>query len=706
MLSLLAALCPSALALNPSLDINQYAHTAWTIRDGFFEGPIQTIAQTPDGYLWLGTEFGLFRFDGVQKVPWPPAGERLPSTNVLKLLASRDGRLWIGTRAGLASWKDNRLLRYPDIPEQPVAALAEDDAGTLWVGTWISPTGRLCAIRTGTVQCYGQDGALGWGVLSLFEENGNLWAGTGSGLWRWHPGPPKLYGNLNPGAFNAFSKSDDGHLQLGTTFGLKHLAGERIDASPLAIRGRPPDITRLLRDRDGGLWIGTQGRGLLHVHQERTDEFTRADGLSADSIDDLFEDREGNIWVATTGGMDRFRDFAVSTMSSKQGLAGDFVTAVLASRDGSVWMSGSGLSRWSNGQVAVYGNRDGLPDAAPQGLMEDSGGRIWVTSPRGIARWEGGRFALVRAVTTRAEQIAEAPAGNFWVLEVLAGLLHLVGDDVVERIPWPALGHKDNATFLTGDARRAGIWLGFSRGGVLFFKDGQVRESYTTSQGLGAGMVRGVFARADGSVWAATEGGFSRIKDGHVATLNSRNGLPCDSVRAAVEDAGHAVWLEMACGLARISPEEFEAWASDPGRSVHSTVFGSSDGAIQQTGGGYSPRATMLNNGQLWFATNAGVMMVDPRHLPTNHVPPPVSIEQVIADDKSYDVRPGMRLPANVRSLRIEYTALSLVAPEKSPFQVQAGGTEPELARSHQRAPRDIHESLSAQLPLPRHRLK
>ena len=180
------------------------------------DSQIQTIAQTPDGYLWLGTEFGFFRFDGVQKVLWsPPVGEHLPSANVMKLLAARDGRLWIGTRAGLASWKDNRLVRYSDIPEQPVAALAEDGDGTLWVGTWISPAGRLCAIRTGTVQCYGQDGTLGWGVLSLFEENGNLWAGTGSGLWRWKPGPPKRYGDPQPGTLNAFSKADDGHLQIG-----------------------------------------------------------------------------------------------------------------------------------------------------------------------------------------------------------------------------------------------------------------------------------------------------------------------------------------------------------------------------------------------------------------------------------------------------------------------------------------------------------
>ena len=114
----LAVFCPCAWALNPALDISQFAHTSWTIRDGFFDSAIQTIAQTPDGYLWLGTEFGLFRFDGVRKIAWnPPGGERLSSTNICKLFVTRDGRLWIGTRTGLASWKDGRFLRYPELPE-------------------------------------------------------------------------------------------------------------------------------------------------------------------------------------------------------------------------------------------------------------------------------------------------------------------------------------------------------------------------------------------------------------------------------------------------------------------------------------------------------------------------------------------------------------------------------------------------------------
>src|ERR1700740_911302 len=127
--------CRCAFALDPSLEVSQYAHTAWKIREGFDKGVIYSIAQTPDGYLWLGTEFGLLRFDGVRNVPWqPPAGERLPSNNILKLLVGRDGRLWIGAVGGLASWKDGRLTQYPELAGQNVGSLLEDRQGTTWAG--------------------------------------------------------------------------------------------------------------------------------------------------------------------------------------------------------------------------------------------------------------------------------------------------------------------------------------------------------------------------------------------------------------------------------------------------------------------------------------------------------------------------------------------------------------------------------------------
>src|SRR5262249_7780283 len=152
----LLAWCPGALALNPALDISQYAHTAWKIRDGFTKGAIRGIAQTPDGYLWLGTEFGLVRFDGVRPVPWqPPPNQYLPDNFIWSLLAARDGTLWIGTAKGLASWKDGKLTQYPELAGQYIFKLLEDRGGTVWVAGVGFP-GRLCAIRNGSVECYGK----------------------------------------------------------------------------------------------------------------------------------------------------------------------------------------------------------------------------------------------------------------------------------------------------------------------------------------------------------------------------------------------------------------------------------------------------------------------------------------------------------------------------------------------------------------------
>ena len=147
-----------ALALDPSLDLSQYGHTAWTARDGFSVGAIFAIAQTPDGYLWLGTEFGLFRFDGLHAAPWqPPAGQQLPNAPYA-LLVTRDGTLWIGTFAGLVSWNGDELTEYPEVGPAFVTSLLEDREGTVWAGILAgspeSPAGRLCAIRSGRVECY------------------------------------------------------------------------------------------------------------------------------------------------------------------------------------------------------------------------------------------------------------------------------------------------------------------------------------------------------------------------------------------------------------------------------------------------------------------------------------------------------------------------------------------------------------------------
>ena len=380
------------LALNPSLAVSQYAHTAWTVRDGFSLGNVYAMAQTPDGYLWLGTEFGLFRFDGVRFLPWqPPAGQQLPDKNINSLLVTRDGSLWIGTFAGLVIMKDGRLARPPALHDQFVASLFEDGEGTVWAAS-LDRAGRLCAIRSGGAKCFGEDGAFGRAVWAMYEDgSGTLWAGAESGLWRLRPGPPQRYGARTE--LIGLNRTEDERLLMALHgAGLMQLAGDEVEAHPIRdavnrnrlLADHEVNANRLLRDRDGGLWIGTVDRGLIHLRGGRADLFRRSDGLSGDVILSVFEDREGNVWVASTGGLDRFRELPVTTISVRQGLSSEAIQAVLAATDGSIWAAAAnGLTRLKNGETTVFRAGSGVPDA-PHSLYQDDRGRIWVSTRRDL----------------------------------------------------------------------------------------------------------------------------------------------------------------------------------------------------------------------------------------------------------------------------------------------------------------------------------
>jgi len=694
MLGVLVAGCGCSFALNPSLDISQYAHTAWTVRDGFSVGTIFAMAQTPDGYLWLGAEFGLFRFDGIHRVPWqPPAGEHLPSAPY-SLLVTRDGTLWIGTFSGLVSWTGGTLNRYPELGTQFVTSLLEDREGTVWAGTLggspRTPTGRLCAIRSGMAQCQLNDGAFGSFVWSLGEDSsGVLWAGAESGLWRWKPGPPRRF-RTSGMRIDDLVKAEDGRLLIGMRgAGLRQLAGDKIEVHPIhgavnpnaVMPDRDVDSNKLLRDRDGGLWIGTHARGLVHVYHGRTDVFRKSDGLSGDIIAGLFEDREGNIWVSTSGGLDRFRELPVTTISPKQGLASDFTSSVIAAKDGSVWVAThDGLTRWHSGQITIFRKTSGLPDDGTQSLFQDDHGRVWVFTDHGLAYFKDGRFvAVTGAASEEVYSITGDKAGNLW-LSGNRGLSHLLEGRLVEHFPWSDLGRRQQAKVILSD--QGGVWLSFwTDGGVLYFKDGKVRTSYTAADGLGKGPVPGLRLDRDGAVWAGTEeGGLSHIKENRIAMLTTKNGLPCDTIHWTIEDDERSLWLYTACGLVRIARSELDAWIADPKRRIKTAVWDAADGLSLHAASPayYGPPVAKSTDGKLWFVPGEGIQVVDPRHLAVNQVPPPVHIEQVTTNGKPYQVRQGMHLSANVRDLEIEFTALSLAAPEKVHFKYKLEGQDPD----------------------------
>ncbi len=685
-----------AFALNPSLDVSQYAHTAWKVSDGFTRGAILAIAQTPDGYLWLGTEFGLYRFDGVRVVPWQAhAGQDLPSRIVHCLLVARDGTLWIGTIEGVASWKNGKLTRYPELDGHMIYSLLEDREGTIWSSTEkIFSASAVCAIRKSGVQCSGKDGNLGGGkIVSLYEDTkDSLWAIGKNGIWKWKPGPPKFY----PLPFGTdylvgITEDDTGKLLIGMAGGIRRFFDGQLETFSLPSSVQPFSTRTMLRDHDGGLWIAVYHAGLVHVHNGRADVFRQVDGLSSDEVVALFEDRENNLWVSTNNGLDRFRDTAVATFSLKEGLSNGLPQSVLADKDGSVWVATpGGLDRWREGHITPYDKRDGkLNGLAPSSLFQDSSGRIWVSTIHALGYLEANRFVSVSSTYDgRMLDIAEDSAGDLWMADQQGGLLHLSGGKLVERIPWVSLGHKDFALSLAADHLHGGIWLGFFGGGISYFAEGHIRETYTAADGLGNGSVTDLQVEKDGTLWAATDGGLSRMKNGHFVTLSRENGLPCNPIHWMIQDDDHSFWLYTPCGLVSLPRSEMDTWTAAADRNqaakqmVRPTVFDSADGvrvrAIPYRP--YNPPVTKSSDGKIWFVSSEGVSMIDPHHLPFNTLPPQVQIGRITADRKAYDPavygNGRVPLPARLRDLEIDYTALSFVAPEKVLFRYKLEGRD------------------------------
>ena len=697
-----------------SLDVSQFGHTTWTTQEGSLPDSPLSVTQTTDGYLWIATPSHLFRFDGVRFVEqMSPQGNPLGS---FKILGTGDGSLWIGGyHSGLWQLKDGKFTRYPDLDQVDVLAMLEDREGSLWVGGFrISgarldgpPIRNLCRIQSEKTQCYGGQPFPGISVTSLFEDReGNMWAGTRSGLWRFRPGVQQLFEDKYAMQNTDISEDSAGRLLLADSNEIEVLATDgKLHMYNYTLDGKQIGATRFFKDRDGSLWIGTQGQGIVHIHDGRLDTFTKKDGLSSDMVYGLFEDREGNMWAATNGGLDRFRRLAVTVITERQGLSSDIVNSVLRNSN-DLWVgTDGGLDLIDGSAITSFRTQQGLPSRIITSMFRTSSGRLLVaTNTRNGMTWfENGR--AIPMPTSGGEDIlsiTEDAQGDLWVLNLESGLMHLRNDGhLIETIPWAQV--RVHGTSLTYDRERNAIWITGAYGDLGLAKNGKVIQRFGEADGLGTGVIQDARVEPDGSLWLSTSVGLARLQNGRVSTLNRKNGLPCDAMHWMEEDGKGDVWLYSECGLIRISKADLNTWEKNPGYKVRIlNLFDSTDGVqLSKINGWYTPQVAVTSDGRVVLSMTTGLGVIDPKHIAQNVIPPPVHIEEITADGKQLPFSGALKTPKRVHTLHIDYTALSLVMPRKVRFRYQLEGYDRDWSE-----PVSTREATYTNLPPGRYRFR
>ena len=584
------------LAVDPNRCISQYAHTVWRVQDGVFKGDPRVMAQTPDGYLWIGTMAGLLRFDGVRFVPWSSAdGVQLPSPEVYSILIARDGSMWIATRSSLSHYVNQHLVNYLSGPAL-ITSILEDHEGTVWftISGSLNGSGPLCRVSGVKFQCYGsRDGIpnFTYALLQYEDSEDYLWIAGDTGLVRWKPGsatvirPNGLKGNDAMGGVQGIVPEGDGSMwvgmfPVGPELGLQRLVNGVLHPFVTAeLDGRNLRVMTLFMDSHHALWIGTEYAGIYRVFANRVDHFQSADGLSSDSVNRFMEDREGNIWVATSKGLDKFSDRQVATYSTREGILSDWVTAVLAAHDGTVWSGGNlFLTALRDGRATSIEYGKGLPGDQVTSLFEDRKNRLWVGINGGLTIYENGRFRWIeepdRSSFGVVTDITEDTHDNIW-LETIGPprTLYRIHDDrVQEQFPAPAM---PAARQVAADPA-GGIWIGTRSGDLVHYRSGR-GEFIGFPHDVDA-QVEDLLVEPDGRVLGATAFGLIAWNKGKKQILTVKNGLPCNTILAMIHDNAGALWLSTECGLVEIAGSELEAWWRQPDRVLEVRVFDQSDG--------------------------------------------------------------------------------------------------------------------------------
>ncbi len=688
MLALLVVTAPYCLhpdnllaGLNPSKPITQYVHDVWTTESGLPQNSVLAIAQTPDGYLWLGTEEGLSRFDGIRFVTFNKRNTPgFQSNEVDALLVDRRGDLWIGSHGGgltlLSHGVFKSFEKRDGLSNDFVRALYEDERGDLWIAT---DGGGLNRFRSGKFEAYTRkDGLPDNAIFSLCgDKKRGMWVGTHAGLSHWSEG---RFTNLTkkdglPGDdIRSVYVDREGTLWVGAGgAGLAHITSTGIRSYTTRDGLSGNNVWSLFEDNSGALWVGTLGGGISRFYNGNFSRFTAKEGFSGDDVWAITQDREGSLWIGSSGGgLNRLRDASFVTYGTPEGLSSDVMLAVYQDREGALWLgtSDGGVNRIQNGKITQFTARDGLPDNQVFSIAEDRHGDHWFATRKGLSRLSNGKFTTYKSDSGLPNDLIlctySDSKGDLWV-GTREGLSHFDGRR------FTTYRAKEGASLgvlsIYEDLRDHTLWIG-TGGGLAHFANGRFR-TYTKSNGMSSNVVRAIFGDSTGTLWLGTDGGgLDRFKNGRFTSFTTRDGMFDDTIWQILDDDGGRLWMSCDRGIFEVAKSQLNAFAEGKIRQISSTSFGVADGMrSRESNGGFQPAGWRLRDGRLAFPTMKGVAIVNPGQLITNRVEPNVSVERVLIDGHELSGSTLSSVPPGKGQLEFQYTATSFIEPQKIRFK-------------------------------------
>lgn len=687
-----------ALGGNPPLDppkeIDQYSHRVWTMKDGMTQGAVRAIAQTTDGYLWVGTSEGLARFDGISFSLFTPSSvPQLKDVMITALHASPDGSLWIATLGGLTLLRDGQFSNdrsYASLDSTTIRGFAVGANAHLWAAT---TTGLIGLGPRGITDRYtAKEGLPVKGVFSALQmSDGSVLAGTSKGVFTLRDGQAVPHPNkvLQHSIVTSFARDDSGNVWMITP-----------DSGALCLKpngqvvaltekdGLPTNrLTALCSDRSGAIWFGAAGGSIARRYRGRISSLHTREGFHSEMVQSLFSDREGNLWAGTSMAcLHRYSDGAFVTLPSGRAEAEQMVWCVAydPALGPVIGTEAGSLLRWDGKRFIPHPEIRKRFDASPLSYLRDSEGKLWVGTTGGLYTIDHGKEQFYPTGSVLA--LLADRRGSVWV-GTPKGLLKFceAGLNTLSVVPGlPAAGVRSIV-----ESRKGGFWIATNGSGLIRLRPDSIAGAngcettytvYTRGDGLGSNWILGMVEDAEGTVWLTTPGaGLNVVRNGVIRRLGVDDGLPDQSFLDIAEDNRGYLWCSSNQGIFRFKKSDLIARLEGGKQRISWMPFGIDDGmASSECNGGFQSAIVKMHNGQLWFPTTAGVAVVDPDRLLMSEDPPPIVLQRVSVEREEVNHTGALPVRHRKGDLEFEYAGLFLSAPERVRYRFRLDGFDQE----------------------------